>query len=180
LLHLPVQSGSDRILAAMKRGYSVLEYKSIVRKLRAARPDLSLTSDFIIGFPGETEADFDATMKLIEELRFDGSFSFIYSARPGTPAADLPDDVSAEVKSSRLTRLQERVIELFREYSQAMLGTTQRLLIEGASHRRSNEWIGRTGNNRQVHVAGESIQPHTFIDVRIIDIAPVMRGELIV
>ncbi|HNA02709.1 MAG TPA: tRNA (N6-isopentenyl adenosine(37)-C2)-methylthiotransferase MiaB, partial [Rhodocyclaceae bacterium] len=125
-LHLPVQSGSDRILAAMKRGYTVLEFKSIVRRLRAARPDLSLSSDFIVGFPGETEADFDSTMKLIDDIGFDGSFSFLYSPRPGTPAADLPDDTPQDVKSARLARLQQRIDEQARAVSAAMVGTRQR------------------------------------------------------
>ena len=130
-LHLPVQSGSDRILAAMKRGYTVLEYKSIVRKLRAARPDLSLSSDFIVGFPGETEADFEATMALIEDVGFDHSFSFIYSPRPGTPAADLPDDVAYEVKQRRLARLQRPIEDMAQGISRAMVGTVQRVLVEG-------------------------------------------------
>ena len=130
-LHLPVQHGSDRMLAAMKRGYTVLEYKSVVRKLRAARPDISLSTDFIVGFPGETEDDFEKTMKLIDEIGFDTSFSFIYSPRPGTPAAELADDTPREVKSARLMRLQKRIEEHAFAISQAMVGTVQRVLVEG-------------------------------------------------
>jgi len=179
-LHLPVQSGSDRILAAMKRGYSILEYKSIIRKLRAARPDLSITSDFIIGFPGETDADFEATMKLIEDIRFDGSYSFNYSPRPGTPAADLADDVSPEVKTARIMRLQARIEELYREYSAAMIGTTQRILIEGRSKKNPAELAGRTDNNRFVHIQGPARLINQFVDVRITDAAPhALRGEVI-
>lgn len=132
-LHLPVQSGSDRVLAAMKRGYSVLEYKSIIRRLRSIRPDISLSSDFIVGFPGETKADFDATMNLVEEMNFDESFSFIYSPRPGTPAADLPDDTPHAVKLERLHRLQEKINQQAQAISQKMVGTTQRILVEGVS-----------------------------------------------
>src|SRR4051812_2279311 len=130
-LHLPVQSGSDRILSAMKRAYTALEYRSIVRRLRAVRPEISLTTDFIVGFPGETEADFDATMKLVEDVRFDGAFSFIYSPRPGTPAANLQDETPHAVKLARLQRLQARLQELYEGYSQAMVGTRQRALVEG-------------------------------------------------
>ena len=132
-LHLPVQSGSDRILALMKRTYTAREYVEKVRRLRAARPDLSLSSDFIVGFPGETDADFEATMDLIDEIGFDTSFSFIYSARPGTPAADLPDPVPLDVKRRRLARLQARISELAREVSQAMVGRRARVLVEGPS-----------------------------------------------
>lgn len=141
-VHLPVQSGSDRILAAMKRGYTTLEYKSIIRRLRSARPDISLTSDFIIGFPDETEADFEATMKLIEETRFDGSFSFIYSPRPGTPAASLPDTTPYEIKLERLQRLQEKVEQQARTISQSMVGTTQRILVEGQSKKMPTSFAG--------------------------------------
>ncbi|KYC29028.1 isopentenyl-adenosine A37 tRNA methylthiolase [Sterolibacterium denitrificans] len=150
-LHLPVQSGADRVLAAMKRGYTALEYKSIVRKLRAARPDISLTSDFIVGFPGETEADFQATLKLIEDVGFDGSFSFLYSARPGTPAADLADDTPPAVKSARLQQLQQLIDAQAGAISQSMVGSLQRVLIEGRSKKSDRELAARTDNNRVVN-----------------------------
>ncbi|HSO07737.1 MAG TPA: tRNA (N6-isopentenyl adenosine(37)-C2)-methylthiotransferase MiaB, partial [Pelomicrobium sp.] len=143
--HLPVQSGSDRVLAAMKRGYTALEYKSIVRRLRAARPDVSISSDFIVGFPGETDADFEATLRLIEEVGFDASFSFIYSPRPGTPAADLPDATPHEVKQARLTRLQALIESQAQAVSRAMVGTRQRVLLEGVSRKDAGEIFGRTG-----------------------------------
>lgn len=151
-LHLPIQSGSDRVLAAMKRGYSVIEYKSIIRRLRAIRPELSLSSDFIIGFPGETEADFEATMKVIEELNYDESFSFVYSQRPGTPAADLPDDTPADVKLKRLHQLQAKIKSQARAISQKMVGTKQRVLIEGYSKRNAQELRGRTDKIGRAHV----------------------------
>jgi tRNA-2-methylthio-N6-dimethylallyladenosine synthase len=183
-LHLPVQSGSDRVLAAMKRGYSVLEFKSIVRRLRAVRPDLSLTSDFIVGFPGETEADFDKTMKLIDEVGFDGSFSFVYSARPGTPAADLADPVPQETKLAWLARLQKRIDEQAQAHSRAMVGTVQRILVEGAAKKNAEELSGRTDNNRVVNFPAPS--PHRgrligqFIDMRITAALPhSLRGEII-
>ena len=179
-LHLPVQSGSDRILAAMKRGYSVLEYKSMIRKLRAARPDLSITSDFIIGFPGETDADFEATMKLIDDIRFDGSYSFNYSPRPGTPAADLRDDVTPEVKTARIMRLQARIEELYREYSEAMVGSIQRVLIDGHAKKNTSELSGRTDNNRVVNIPGNSRLINHFVDVRITDASRhALRGEIV-
>jgi tRNA-2-methylthio-N6-dimethylallyladenosine synthase len=144
-LHLPVQSGSDRVLALMKRNHTALEYKAIIRRLREARPGISLSSDFIVGFPGETDTDFEATMALIDAVRFDNAFSFIYSPRPGTPAAGLPDDVGMEVKKARLQRLQERINQLAAEYSQAMIGTEQRVLVEGPSRKspfaRRISWI---------------------------------------
>ena len=143
-LHLPVQSGSDRVLAAMKRGYTALEYKSLVRKLRAARPDLSLSSDFIVGFPGESDDDFERTMKLIDDVGFDASFSFLYSARPGTPAAELADDTPQPVKLARLLRLQKRIDELAQAVSLAMVGTIQRILVEGVSKKNRHELAGRT------------------------------------
>ncbi len=149
-LHLPVQSGSDRILTAMKRGYTALEYKSKVRQLRQVRPDLSLTSDFIIGFPGETEADFQATLALIREINFDYSFSFIYSPRPGTPAAQLPDDVSLEVKKERLKLVQATIEAQGRALSAAMIGSEQKVLVFGHSDRHPGEYTGRTENNRVV------------------------------
>ena len=150
-LHLPVQSGSDRILAAMKRGYTALEYKSTVRKLRAARPDTTLTSDFIVGFPGETERDFESTMNLIEEVGFDAGFSFLYSPRPGTPAASLVDEVPVEVKAERLQRLQSFLTTQSVQQAQSWLGSVQRVLIEGASRKDTLEWAGRMDNNRIVN-----------------------------
>ncbi|ANQ83916.1 dimethylallyl adenosine tRNA methylthiotransferase [Azoarcus olearius] len=183
-LHLPVQSGSDRILAAMKRGYSVLEFKSIVRKLRSARPDLSLSSDFIVGFPGETEEDFEKTMKLIDEVGFDGSFSFVYSARPGTPAADLEDPVPQETKLAWLARLQKRIDEQAQAVSQSMVGSVQRILVEGVSRKSAEELMGRTDNNRVVNFPAPS--PHRdrlvgqFIEVRITSALPhSLRGEIL-
>ena len=153
-LHLPVQSGSDRILAAMKRGYTVLEYKSIVRRLRRLRPGLSLSSDFIVGFPGETDADFAHTLRLVAELEFDASFSFVYSRRPGTPAADLADDTPPEVKLARLHALQAALDAHQRRFSEAMVGSRQRVLVEGPARRGAGDLMGRTENNRIVNFAG--------------------------
>lgn len=150
-LHLPVQSGSDRILSMMKRGHSALEYKSKIKQIREARPDITISSDFIVGFPGETEADFNATMQLIEDIRFDQSFSFIYSPRPGTPASSLPDDVSMEVKKQRLSQLQARINEFAAEYSQQMVGSVQQVLVHGISKKEQEEVAGRTENNRVVN-----------------------------
>ena len=179
-LHLPVQSGSDRVLAAMKRGYTTLEYKSLVRKLRAARPDISLSSDFIVGFPGETEEDFEKTMKLIDEVAFDASFSFIFSARPGTPAADMDDDTPAEIKSARLTRLQKRIEELAFNVSKAMVGGVQRVLVEGHAKKDAAELSGRTDNNRVVNFPGSPRLIGHFIDVRITAALPhSLRGEVV-
>lgn len=179
-LHLPVQAGSDRVLAAMKRGYTVLEYKSLVRKLRAARPDISLSSDFIIGFPSETEADFEQTMKLIEDLEFDTSFSFVYSSRPGTPAADLPDDTPQDVKLARLSRLQKRIEENAAKISQAMVGSVQRILVEGPSKKDPKELAGRTDNNRVVNFAGNPRLVGQFVDVNIVSALPhSLRGEIV-
>jgi tRNA-2-methylthio-N6-dimethylallyladenosine synthase len=178
-LHLPVQSGSDRILAAMKRGHTVLEFKSIVRKLREQRPDLCLSSDFIIGFPGETEADFEATMALIEELDFDASFSFIYSKRPGTPAADYPDDVPAELKSQRLMKLQARIEAQAQKVNQAMVGTVQRVLVEGHAKKNAAELAGRTDNNRIVNFAGQPRLIGQFVEVTVTQALPhSLRGEV--
>ncbi len=181
-LHLPVQSGSDRVLAAMKRGYTVLEYKSIVRKLRTARPDISLSTDFIVGFPGETEADFEATLKLIEDVGFDASFSFIYSPRPGTPAAELADDTPAEVKTQRLMRLQKRIEAQAQAISAAMVGTVQRILVEGASKKDASELAGRTDNNRIVNFGAPAHAARLigrFVDVTIITALPhSLRGEI--
>ncbi len=185
-LHLPVQSGSDRILAAMKRGYTALEYKSIVRKLRAARPGICISSDFIVGFPGETEKDFEATMKLIDDVGFDVSFSFVYSPRPGTPAAELPDDTPPEVKSARLARLQARIDELEQQVNQAMLGTVQRVLVEGVSKKDTQELAARTGNNRVVNFRGSPDITRSqamigrFVDVKITEVVRhTLRGELV-
>ncbi|WP_298603901.1 tRNA (N6-isopentenyl adenosine(37)-C2)-methylthiotransferase MiaB [Zoogloea sp.] len=179
-LHLPVQAGSDRVLAAMKRGYTILEYKSLVRKLRAARPDISLSSDFIVGFPGETEADFEATMKLIEELGFDTSFSFVYSSRPGTPAADLPDDTPQDVKLARLARLQKRIEAHAATISAGMVGSVQRILVEGPSKKDPNELAGRTDNNRVVNFAGNPRLVGHFVDVNIVSALPhSLRGEIV-
>ncbi|MCK9986694.1 MAG: tRNA-2-methylthio-N6-dimethylallyladenosine synthase [Azoarcus sp.] len=179
-LHLPVQSGSDRILAAMKRGYSVLEFKSVVRKLRAARPDLSLSSDFIVGFPGETEEDFEKTMKLIEEIGFDASFSFVFSPRPGTPAADLEDPVSQETKLRWLARLQKRIDEQAQAISRAMVGRVERVLVEGHSRKDGSELAGRTDNNRVVNFAGNARLIGQFVDVTITAALPhSLRGEIV-
>ena len=177
-LHLPVQSGSDRVLAAMKRGYTVLEYKSLTRKLRAARPGISLSSDFIVGFPGETSEDFEKTMKLIDEIGFDASFSFLYSPRPGTPAADLSDDTPRAVHLERLTRLQQRIEALAQAVSSAMVGTVQRVLVEGRSKKDGNELAGRTDNNRVVNFEGGPANDR-FVDVRITSAMPhSLRGEI--
>ena len=179
-LHLPVQSGSDRVLAAMKRGYTALEYKSLVRRLRAARPDISLSSDFIVGFPGETAEDFEKTMKLIDDIGFDASFSFIFSQRPGTPAAELHDDTPREVLVERLTRLQQRIEALAQTVSQAMVGTVQRVLVEGISKKDENELAGRTDNNRVVNFQGNPRLVQKFIDVRITSAMPhSLRGEVL-
>ncbi len=153
-VHLPVQAGSDRILAAMKRGYTVLEYKSIIRRLRAVRPEVSISSDFIVGFPGETADDFERTLRLAEEIGFDASFSFVYSRRPGTPAADLADDTPPEVKLARLQELQRCIAENAARISAAMVGTRQRILVEGPSKKDAAELMGRTENNRIVNFAG--------------------------
>ncbi|KJS05412.1 MAG: hypothetical protein VR73_12165 [Gammaproteobacteria bacterium BRH_c0] len=179
-LHLPVQSGSDRILAAMKRGHTVLEYKSKIRKLRQIRPDISISSDFIIGFPGESERDFDDTMKLIGEIGFDSSFSFIYSARPGTPAADLPDDTPEAVKKQRLQILQTRIEQHAMAISEQMVGTTQRLLVSGISKKDPGQLQGRTENNRVVNFRSDD---HSligqFVTARITQALPhSLRGEL--
>ncbi|WP_028995146.1 tRNA (N6-isopentenyl adenosine(37)-C2)-methylthiotransferase MiaB [Azonexus hydrophilus] len=180
-LHLPVQSGSDRVLAAMKRGYTALEYKSVVRKLRAARPDISLSSDFIVGFPGETDEDFEKTMKLIDDVAFDASFSFIYSPRPGTPALELEDSTPAEVKSARLARLQQRIDELAQAVSQSMVGSIQRVLVEGPSKKDPNEVAGRTDNNRIVNFVGNPRLINQFVDVRITQsLSHSLRGEIVI
>ena len=179
-LHLPVQSGSDRVLANMKRGYTALEYKSLVRKLRAARPDLSLSSDFIVGFPGETAEDFEKTMKLIDDIGFDASFSFVYSSRPGTPAAELTDDTPQELKLERLMRLQKRIDDLAQDVSQSMVGSIQRVLVEGLSKKDDTELAGRTDNNRIVNFEGQARLTGRFVDVRITAALPhSLRGEIV-
>jgi tRNA-2-methylthio-N6-dimethylallyladenosine synthase len=175
-----VQSGSDRVLAAMKRGYTVLEYKSIVRRLRAARPDISLTSDFIVGFPGETEADFEETLKLVESVNFDGAFSFLYSARPGTPAAELPDPVPHEAKQHRLERLQSLLDAQYRAHSEAMVGTVQKVLVTGPSTKNAQELSARTANNRVVNFGGDAGLTGTYVDVTVSAALPhSLRGELV-
>jgi tRNA-2-methylthio-N6-dimethylallyladenosine synthase len=180
-LHLPVQSGADRVLAAMKRGYTALEYKSIIRKLRAIRPDISLSSDFIIGFPGETDEDFEKTMKLIEDIGFDTSFSFIYSQRPGTPAEEMEDTLPAAVKSARLSRLQKHIEAHAHSISEAMVGTVQRVLVEGTSKKDVNELAGRTDNNRVVNLVGNLRLINTFVDVKITAALPhSLRGEIVI
>ena len=166
-LHLPVQSGSDRILAAMKRGYTALEFKQKIRKLRSVRPDISISSDFIVGFPGETDADFEKTMKLIEDVGFDQSFSFIYSRRPGTPAADLEDHVSSEEKHARLSRLQAHINAHSAGISQAMVGSVQSVLVEGPSRKDASELTGKTENMRSVNFAGHPRLVGRFVDVVI-------------
>jgi tRNA-2-methylthio-N6-dimethylallyladenosine synthase len=178
-LHLPVQSGSDRVLALMKRGHTVLEYKQKIRRLRAARPDISLSSDFIVGFPGETERDFEATMDLIAEIGFDQSYSFIYSRRPGTPAASLPDDLPHAVKQARLERLQARVDGQALAISRAMVGSRQRVLVERPSRKDARQLAGRTENNRWVNFDGPSSLIGRFVDVVVTEALPnSLRGRL--
>ena len=178
-LHLPVQAGSDRILAAMKRGYTAIEFKQKIRKLRAVRPGISISSDFIVGFPGETEADFDKTMKLIEDVGFDQSFSFIYSRRPGTPAADLQDDVSDAEKHARLERLQQHINAHALEISRAMVGNVQTVLVEGPSKKDPNELTGKTENMRSVNFAGHPRLVGQFVDVVITEaLSNSLRGRV--
>jgi tRNA-2-methylthio-N6-dimethylallyladenosine synthase len=179
-LHLPVQSGSDRVLAMMKRNHTVLEYKSVIRRLREARPGLSMSSDFIIGFPGETEADFEHTMALIEDIGFDHSFSFIYSQRPGTPAAGFPDGVSLADKKARLARLQLRIGEMAAAISQHMVGNVERILVEKVSRKRDDQLSGRTENNRVVNFDASPDLIGQFVDVRITEALPnSLRGEIV-
>ncbi|MCG8465502.1 MAG: tRNA (N6-isopentenyl adenosine(37)-C2)-methylthiotransferase MiaB [Xanthomonadales bacterium] len=179
-LHLPVQSGSDRVLTAMKRGHTRIEYKQKIRRLRELRPNLAISSDFIVGFPGETDEDFEDTMKLIEEIRFDQSFSFIYSARPGTPASNLPDPVPMEVKKARLQRLQKRINEFAAEYSQAMVGSVQKVLVEGPSKKNPQELTGRTSNNRSVNFLGPESAIGQMVDVHITEaLTNSLRGRLV-
>ena len=179
-LHLPVQSGSDRILTMMKRPHTAIEYKSIIRKLRKARPDIQISSDFIVGFPGETDKDFQDTMKLIKDVDFDMSFSFIFSPRPGTPAADYPCDVSEQVKKERLYELQQTINAQAMRYSRLMLGTEQRVLVEGPSKKNLMELRARTENNRVVNFEGSADLIGQFVDVKIVDVfANSLRGELV-
>jgi len=179
-LHLPVQSGSDRILAAMKRGYTVLEYKSTIRKLKEARPGMSISSDFIVGFPGETDADFAQTMKLINDVGYDASFSFIYSQRPGTPAADYADDVAHAVKQARLERLQKTIQANAEKISAAMVGTVQRVLVDGMAKKDPDELAARTDNNRVVNFKGQPRLIGSFVDVTITQAFPhSLRGEIV-
>ncbi|WP_334178282.1 tRNA (N6-isopentenyl adenosine(37)-C2)-methylthiotransferase MiaB [Pseudoxanthomonas sp.] len=178
-LHLPVQAGSDRVLSAMKRGYTALEFKQKIRKLRAVRPDISISSDFIVGFPGETDADFDKTMKLIEDVGFDQSFSFIYSRRPGTPAADLEDDTSDAVKHARLDRLQQHISAHAAGISQRMVGTVQSVLVEGPSKKNPNELTGKTENMRPVNFPGHPRLVGQFVDVVITEaLSNSLRGRV--
>jgi tRNA-2-methylthio-N6-dimethylallyladenosine synthase len=178
-LHLPVQHGSDRVLAAMKRGHTILEYKQKIRKLRVARPDLSLSSDFIIGFPSETDKDFEALMNLIAEIGFDQSFSFIYSARPGTPAASLADDTPMQVKKQRLSLLQARINQQAMDISHGMVGSTQRVLVEKVSKKRASQVSGRTDNNRWVNFDADTSVIGQFVDVIITEAMPnSLRGRL--
>jgi tRNA-2-methylthio-N6-dimethylallyladenosine synthase len=183
-VHLPVQAGSDRVLAAMKRGYTALEYKSIIRRLRAVRPSISISSDFIVGFPGETEDDFDRTMKLVEDVGFDASFSFVYSKRPGTPAADLADDTPQEVKLKRLARLQAAINANQQRISEAMVGSRQVILVEGPSKKDPTELMGRTENNRIVNFAGGPNSARLvgqLVDVAVTQALPhSLRGAVLV
>ncbi|MFZ6780169.1 tRNA (N6-isopentenyl adenosine(37)-C2)-methylthiotransferase MiaB [Undibacterium sp. Ji83W] len=179
-LYLPAQHGSDRILSAMKRGYTAIEYKSVLRRLRLVRPDISVSSDFIVGFPGETDEDFDALMKLINDIGFDNSFSFIFSPRPGTPAANLTDDTPAELKLRRLQHLQSVIDANTKKYSNAMIGTVQRILVEGPSVKDPNELQGRTENNRVVNFAGSKDLVGTLVNTRITESYNYsLRGELV-
>lgn len=179
-VHLPVQSGSDRILAAMKRGYTVLEYKSIIRRLRAVRPDISIATDIIVGFPGETEEDYQATLKLMDDVGFDASFSFVFSKRPGTPAAYLPDDTPQELKLKRLQFLHAKNEAKATEISQSMLGTVQRVLVVGPSKRGRGMMAARTDNNRIVNFVGDESLTDTMVNVKITEVFPhTLGGELV-
>ena len=179
-LHLPVQSGSDRVLALMKRNHTALEYRAIIRRLREVRPDISISSDFIVGFPGETAADFEQTMTLVEAVGFDHSFSFIYSRRPGTPAAELPDGVPPAVKKQRLARLQQRLVEMAAVISSNMVGTVQRVLVERPSRKSAQQFSGRTENNRAVNFDAPPGLTGRFVDVRITEALPnSLRGEIV-
>jgi tRNA-2-methylthio-N6-dimethylallyladenosine synthase len=178
-LHLPVQSGSDRVLAVMKRGHTVLEYKSVIRRVRAARPDICITSDFIVGFPGETEQDFELTLKLIDEVGFDNSFSYLYSPRPGTPAAEIRDDTPHDVKAARLKRLQDRLSSQEDAVGLSMLGSVQRVLVEGISKKDTLELAGRTDNNRVINFRGSPGMIGRFVEVSVTQVVRhTLRGEL--
>jgi tRNA-2-methylthio-N6-dimethylallyladenosine synthase len=180
-LHLPAQSGSDRVLAAMKRGYTSLEYKSIIRKIKALRPGISFSSDFIIGFPGESEADFEKTMQLIEDVGYDTSFSFVYSKRPGTPAAELQDDTPTATKLERLQKLQKKIESQAKQISQQMVGTIQKVLVEGKSKRDPNELSGRTENYKVVNFSGNERLIGQIIDIEIVDCMPnSLRGNIVI
>ena len=179
-LHLPVQSGSDKVLMAMKRNHTALQYKSIIRKLRAARPDICISSDFIVGFPGETDADFEATMKLIEDVGYDFSYSFLYSPRPGTPASYLTDESPEADKQDRLAKLQAFNDAQGKKISDAMVGTVQRVLVEGTSKRDAQELAGKTDNNRTVNFPGAAELINQFVNVRITEsMTYTLRGELV-
>jgi tRNA-2-methylthio-N6-dimethylallyladenosine synthase len=178
-LHLAVQSGSDRILAAMKRGYTALEFKEKLRRLRAVRPSISVSTDIIVGFPGETERDFEATLRLVRDANFDQSFSFIYSQRPGTPAASLPDDVPLDVKQARLRRLQDQLNQQARAIGETMVGSTQRVLVERPSKKDAQELAGKTENNRWVNFPGPASLIGRFVDVVIVKALPQsLRGRI--
>jgi len=180
-LHLPVQSGSDRVLSAMKRGHTAIEYKQKIRKLRAVRPNISLSSDFIVGFPGETDKEFEATMKLIEDVKFDQSFSFIYSKRPGTPASNIEDEIPMSVKKKRLQRLQETINGFASEVSQKMIGTIQKVLVEGTSKKDVNQLAARTENNRIVNFDGNPRLIGQIIDVEITEAnRNSLKGKIII
>ena len=179
-LHLPIQSGSDRILTAMKRDYTTLEFKSKIRKLRLVRPDISITSDFIVGFPGETDADFAQTLKLVEDVGFDKSYSFIYSRRPGTPAANLTDNVTLETKKTRLAKLQDTLNENANKISHNMIGTAEPVLVTGTSKKSTMEISGRTENNRIVNFVGNNRLIGKIVPVKIVDVYKnSLRGEIV-
>src|SRR5699024_4147826 len=179
-LHLPVQSGSDRVLADMKRGYTADHFCERIARLRAIRPDISLSTDIIVGYPGETEADFEATMQLVEDMRFDQAFSFIYSKRPGTPAADMADATPRAVKRQRLARLQERIKQFNRAYMQQMVGTTQRVLVERPSKRGRGQFAGRTDSNRWVNFDGHERLAGQFVDIMITEaLDNSLRGRML-
>jgi len=179
-LHLPVQSGSDRILAAMKRRYKAADYIKIIEKIRKVRPNISMSSDFIIGFPGETDQDFEDTMQLIETVGYDLSFSFIYSPRPGTPASDLEDDVPMDVKKARLQRLQTRITEMSMQISDSMVGTVQKVLVDRPARKDPTQISGRTENNRVVNFDGDQSLIGQFVNVKITEALPnSLRGEIV-
>jgi len=179
-VHLPVQAGSDRMLAAMKRGHTAIEYKSKIRRLRKVRPGITISSDFIVGFPGETERDFADTLKLIRDVGFDQSYSFVYSARPGTPAANLPDDTDLRTKKQRLAVLQTQINAQAMAISQSMVGGVERILVERSARRGEGEFAGRTENNRVVNFPGDASMLGCFVDVKIVQAKPnSLRGEFV-